>query len=82
MESTIKEQLEKEFLELYPTENERLQSKTVAVREMFDDIETARKRGVKLKAIVEVFQKKGINMSYDELRQLLHRVRKERKTCS
>lgn len=67
------------FLALYPSEEKRFLSKIHIIREMFDDIDLARKNGVTLILILDAIkQKSGLNISYDELRSLLYVIRKER----
>ena len=67
------------FLALYPSEKKRFLSKIHIIREMFDDIDLARKNGVTLILILDAIkQKSGLNISYEELRSLLYVIRKER----
>ncbi|GAL11460.1 hypothetical protein JCM19233_2450 [Vibrio astriarenae] len=75
----VKEEYRALFLSLYPDEKERFQSKSQLVREMFEDIEKARQNGVKLVALHSVIkQKSQLEITYNEFKQIIYRIRKER----
>lgn len=81
MPDNLKKELQDSIQALYVEgDTRRFSSKTIIVREIYDDIEKARKRGVTLPMFLRVLQGKGFDISYQEFKQILYRIRKERKT--
>ena len=56
----------------------RFSSKTMMIREIYDDIENARKHGVTLAMILSLLREKDFDISYSELKQILYRIRKSK----
>lgn len=80
MPDNLKKELQDSIQALYiEGDTRRFSSKTIIVREIYDDIEKARKRGVTLSMFLRVLQGKGFDISYSEFKQILYRIRKERK---
>lgn len=80
MPDNLKKELQDSIQALYiEGDTRRFSSKTIIVREIYDDIEKARKRGVTLSMFLRVLQDKGFDISYPEFKQILYRIRKERK---
>lgn len=79
IDDLLKTEYRELFESLYPTEGERFSSKSQLIREMFDDIEKAKNNGVKLVSLHHVIKEKsGLTISYNEFKQILYRIRKER----
>lgn len=79
MPDNLKIALQNEIKALYKCKNKKFGSKTMIIREIFDDIENARKHGVTLPMILPLLEKMGVNISYSELRQIMCRIRKKNK---
>ena len=81
MPDNLKKELQDSIQALYVEGDiRRFSSKTIIVREIYDDIEKARLRGVTLSMFLRVLQDKGFDISYPEFKQILYRIRKERKS--
>ncbi|MGD6735511.1 hypothetical protein ACP5PY_03650 [Photobacterium leiognathi subsp. mandapamensis] len=80
---SIKDEYRSLFLSLYPSEEKRFTSKSQLIREMFDDIQEARNNNVSLVLLHDAIQQKsGHNLSYNEFKQILYRIRKEKRLNS
>lgn len=76
---SVKDEYRSLFLALYPSEEKRFTSKSQLIREMFDDIQEARNNNVSLVLLHDAIQQKsGHNLSYNEFKQIIYRIRKER----
>lgn len=79
MSTNLKTEYQTLFKALYPDEEERFASKSQLIREMYDDIQDARNHGVTLILLLKVIQQKSsFNITYQELKQILYRIRKEK----
>lgn len=79
MSTNLKTEYQTLFKALYPDEEERFASKSQLIREMYDDIQDARNNGVTLILLLKVIQQKSsFNITYQELKQILYRIRKEK----
>ena len=79
IDGLLKAEYRELFESLYPTETQRFSSKSQLIRDMFEDIEKAKSNGVKLVSLHHVIKEKsGLSISYNEFKQILYRIRKER----